>query len=307
MRAVCNEEKSIMKNHKVQLSYHLMMAPAVIMLLIFCYAPMFGIAIAFQDFVPAKGILGSRWVGLDNFKFMFALPDVGQVLTNTIIISFFKIILGILVPVCFALLLNEIRLKFFKKTVQTIVYLPHFLSWVVLAAVVQYIFGFGGPINDLAVSTGGSRTLFMASNTWFQPICILTDTWKEFGYGSIIYLAALTSIDPGLYEASAIDGANRWQQLLHVTLPGIVPTIVLMVTMSLPNILNANFDQIYNLYNPLVYQTGDIIDTYVYRIGMVQREYSFATGVGLIKSTVGMVLMVVANQLTIKLTGRKMF
>lgn len=297
----------MMKDHKVQLSYHLMLAPAVIVLLIFAYAPMFGISIAFQDFVPAKGILGSRWVGLDNFKFMFALPDVGQVLMNTITISLFKIILGILVPVCFALLLNEIRLRHFKKAVQTIVYLPHFLSWVVLAAVVQYVFDFNGPINNLAVTMGGARTLFMASNTWFQPICILTDTWKEFGYGSIIYLAALTSIDPGLYEASAIDGANRWQQMLHVTLPGIVPTIVLMLTMNLPNILNANFDQIYNLYNPLVYQTGDIIDTYVYRIGIVQREYSLATGVGLIKSVVGMALMLIANQLTIKLTNRKMF
>lgn len=296
-----------MKDHKVQLSYHFMLAPAVIVLLIFCYVPMFGISIAFQDFVPAKGILGSRWVGLDNFKFMFALPHVGQVLMNTITISLFKIILGILVPVCFALLLNEIRLRHFKKTVQTIVYLPHFLSWVVLAAVVQYVFDFNGPINNLAVTMGGARTLFMASNTWFQPICILTDTWKEFGYGSIIYLAALTSIDPGLYEASAIDGANRWQQMLHVTLPGIVPTIVLMLTMNLPNILNANFDQIYNLYNPLVYQTGDIIDTYVYRIGIVQREYSLATGVGLIKSVVGMALMLIANQLTIKLTNRKMF
>jgi putative aldouronate transport system permease protein len=297
----------MMKDHKVQLSYHFMLAPAVIVLLIFCYVPMFGISIAFQDFVPAKGILGSRWVGLDNFKFMFALPHVGQVLMNTITISLFKIILGILVPVCFALLLNEIRLRHFKKTVQTIVYLPHFLSWVVLAAVVQYVFDFNGPINNLAVTMGGARTLFMASNTWFQPICILTDTWKEFGYGSIIYLAALTSIDPGLYEASAIDGANRWQQMLHVTLPGIVPTIVLMLTMNLPNILNANFDQIYNLYNPLVYQTGDIIDTYVYRIGIVQREYSLATGVGLIKSVVGMALMLIANQLTIKLTNRKMF
>ncbi|OCN01391.1 protein lplB [Clostridium sp. W14A] len=296
-----------MKNQKDQLSYRLMLAPAIITLLIFSYAPMVGIVIAFQDFVPAKGIFGSRWVGLDNFKFMFALPDVTQVLVNTIIISFFKIILGILIPVCFALLLNEIRLKFFKKVVQTIVYLPHFLSWVVLAAVVQYVFGYDGPINNFAVSMGRAPTLFMASNTWFRPICIFTDTWKEFGYGSIIYLAALTSIDPGLYEASAIDGANRWKQLLHVTLPGIVPTIVLMVTMSLPNILNANFDQIYNLYNPLVYQTGDIIDTYVYRIGMVQREYSLATGVGLIKSVVGMVLMVAANQLTIKLTDRKMF
>ncbi|HEX3018170.1 MAG TPA: ABC transporter permease subunit [Caproicibacter sp.] len=296
-----------MKNLKNQLSYHLMMGPGMILLLIFSYIPMFGILISFQDFVPAKGIFGSRWVGLENLKFLFSLPDANQVFVNTIVIAFWKMLFSILIPVCFALLLNEIRIKFFKKTVQTIVYLPHFLSWVVLATVVQYIFGYDGPINNLIVSLGGAKTLFMASNVWFQPVLIITDTWKEFGYGSIIYLAALTSIDPGLYEASAIDGANRWKQLLHVTLPGIVPTIVLMTTMNLPNILNAGFDQIYNLYNPLVYQTGDIIDTYVYRIGMVQREYSLATGVGFVKSIIGMVLILAANQLTIKLTNRKMF
>lgn len=296
-----------MKNLKNQLSYHLMMGPGMILLLIFSYIPMIGILISFQDFVPAKGIFGSRWVGLENLKFLFSLPDANQVFVNTIVIAFWKMLFSILIPVCFALLLNEIRIKFFKKTVQTIVYLPHFLSWVVLATVVQYIFGYDGPINNLIVSLGGAKTLFMASNVWFQPVLIITDTWKEFGYGSIIYLAALTSIDPGLYEASAIDGANRWKQLLHVTLPGIVPTIVLMTTMNLPNILNAGFDQIYNLYKPLVYQTGDIIDTYVYRIGMVQREYSLATGVGFVKSIIGMVLILAANQLTIKLTNRKMF
>ncbi|HEX3078144.1 MAG TPA: ABC transporter permease subunit [Lachnospiraceae bacterium] len=296
-----------MKKIKKQFSYHLMMLPGMIFLIIFSFVPMFGIIMAFQDYIPAKGILHSRWVGLENLKFLFVLPDSKQILINTVIIAFWKMVLSIIVPVAFALLLNEIRLKFFKKTVQTIVYLPHFLSWVILASVVQYIFSFDGPINSLLSSFNIEPTLFMASNKWFRPILIFTETWKEFGYGSIIYLAALTSIDPSLYEAASIDGANRWKQLLHITLPALVPTILLMTTMNLPNILNAGFDQIYNLYNPLVYQTGDIIDTYVYRVGMLQRQYSLATAVGLIKSVVGMILILSANRLAGKLANRRIF
>lgn len=289
------------------MSYHLMLLPGMIILAIFTFVPMFGLAMAFQNFVPAKGISGSKWIGLDNFKFLFVLPDSKQILINTLIIALGKMILGIVIPVCFALLLNEIRLKWFKKAVQTVVYLPHFLSWVILASVLQYLFGYDGPINAILSGLGVDPIMFMASNKWFRPLMIITESWKEFGYGSIIYLAALTSIDPGLYEAASIDGAGRWKQLLHVTLPGILPMIILMTTMSLPNILNAGFDQIYNLYNPLVYETGDILDTFVYRVGIVERQYSLATAVGLIKSVVGMILILSANKLAGKLTDRKMF
>lgn len=287
--------------------YHLMLLPGMIFLLVFSFVPMLGIVMAFQDYVPAKGFFNSKWVGLENIKFMFELPDSRQILINTVVIAFWKMLLGIIVPVCFALLINEVRLKFFKKVVQTIVYVPHFLSWVILAAVVQYIFGYDGPVNSVISHLFNEQILFMASNTWFTPILIFSETWKEFGYGSIIYLAALTAIDPGLYEAAAIDGANRWKRLLHITLPGIAPTIILITTMNLPNILNAGFDQIYNLYNPLVYQTSDIIDTYVYRVGVLQRQYSLATAVGLLKSTVGMVLILLANHLAGKFTQRKIF
>lgn len=296
-----------MSRPKKQWYYHLMMLPGMIFLIIFNFIPMFGIVMAFQDFSPAKGILESRWIGLDNFKFIFGLKESRQIFSNTIIISFGKILLGILIPVCFSLLLNEIKAQFFKRMVQTIVYMPHFLSWVVFAAVVQGIFSYDGPINALLMAVGVEPVMFLGSNQWFRTIMVTTDSWKEFGYGSIIYLAALTGIDPGLYEAASIDGAGRWKRLLHITLPGIMPIILIMLTMALPNILNAGFDQIFNLYNPLVYKSGDILDTYVYRVGMLKRQYSLGTAVGLIKSVVGMILILAANKLVTTFSDRRMF
>jgi putative aldouronate transport system permease protein len=300
------QESRIMK-HKKELYYHAMMIPGMILLIIFSFIPMIGIIMAFQDFSPARGLLHSRWVGLKNIRFIFALPDSRQIFTNTIIISMGKIILGILIPVIFSVLINAVRGKKFKKTLQTVVYLPHFLSWVVFASVVQLVFAYDGPINGLLGMLGMDPVMFLGSNQYFRGIMILTDSWKEFGYGSIIYLAALTAIDPGLYEAAAIDGAGRWKQFLHVTIPGIMPIILIMLTMALPNILNAGFDQIFSLYNPLVYQTGDILDTYVYRVGMVKRQYSLGTAVGLIKSVVGMILILIANKLVTTFSDRRMF
>ena len=296
-----------MKSGKKQLSYHMMLAPGMIFLIIFSFIPMFGIIMAFQDYIPTKGILGSKWVGFSNFKYMFQIPDSMNILRNTLIIAIGKIILSTIVPITFALLLNEIRKKWAKKTIQTIVYLPHFLSWAVLAVVVANIFSFDGPINGFLSMFGIQPTLFLASNDWFRSILIGTDVWKEFGYGSIVYLAALTGIDSGLYEAAAMDGANRFKQLMHITIPGILPIIMLMTAMNLGNILNAGFDQIFNLYNPIVYQTSDIIDTYVYRVGLVGMQYSLGTAVGLLKSVVGCILLLSANKLSKKLANMQIF
>ena len=296
-----------MKRAKKQAYSHLMLLPGILLLIIFTYVPMFGIVMAFQDYVPAKGILGSDWVGLRNFKLIFTLRDSRQIFINTIIISFWKILLRIAVPVAFAILINEVKNRFVKKSVQTIVYLPHFLSWVVFASVVQMIFSLDGPINRVIEMIGVEPVMFLGSNEWFREVIIFTESWKEFGYSSIVYFAALTGIDPGLYEACSIDGANRLDKLLHITLPGIMPIILIMLTMELPNILSAGFDQIYNLYNPLVYDTGDILDTFVYRMGMTKRQYSMGTAVGLIKSTLGMVLMLVANKLVTTFSDRRMF
>lgn len=295
------------KRLKREIPFHLMLLLPMLFLAVFSFAPLFGILMAFQDYMPAKGILQSRWVGLENFDFIFSLPSSRQIFANTIIISLGKLAAGIIVPVFFALLLNEIRVIAFKRTVQTIVYLPHFLSWVVLANVVSSILGFDGPVNSLIQSMGHDPILFLGSNVWFRPVIILSDCWKEFGYGSIIYLSALTSIDPGLYESASLDGASRLQKIFYITLPMLVPTIVLMMALNLGNILNAGFDQIFNLYNPLVYETGDIIDTYVYRIGLIDMQYSLATAVGLFKSVIGFVLIMSSNLVSRKLVSRSIF
>lgn len=284
-----------------------MMLPGVMLLFMFSIVPMFGIVMAFQRFVPGKQIWKQDWIGFDNFTFMLQIPDSKQVLFNTIIIASMKIIAGIIVPVTFALLLNEVRLHKFKRTIQTIVYLPHFMSWVILAGIMVNILSLDGILNQLLALFGVDPIMFLASNTWFRHIVVWSDVWKEFGFGAIVYLAALTGINPSLYEAAEIDGANRLHKLVYITLPGIMPTIVLLTTLSLGQILNAGFDQIFNLYNPLVYSSGDIIDTYVYRIGIVQMQYGLATAVGLLKSVVAIVLIAISYRLAYKFAGYRIF
>ena len=288
-------------------TFHLMLLPGMIILLLFVFIPLVGSLMAFQNYVPAKGLLGSKWVGLETYKFIFSLPDGRQVFVNTLVIAFAKLVMNIFVPVTFAILLNEITAKVFKRTFQTIVYLPHFLSWVVLATVVTNMFSLEGPFNAVVTMFGGEPIQFLASNSWFRKVIVGTDVWKEFGYNSVVYLAALTGIDPGLYEAANIDGANRFKQIWHITVPALLPTVVLMTALNLGNILNAGFDQIFNLYNPIVYETADIIDTYVYRIGMVERQYSIGAAVGLLKSVISFALILGANKCAKKATGSGIF
>lgn len=295
------------KRQRSEMSYHIMMTPGMIFLLIFSYIPMLGLVMAFQDFVPSKGIFGSPWVGLKHFKYMLTLPDIALLIRNTVVIALGKIVIGTVMAILFAILLNEIKNRLLKKTVQTIVYLPHFLSWVVLASVVVNCFNLDGSVNQFLSTLGLKKLNFLGSNELFQPLLIGTDVWKEFGYNSIVYLAAITAIDPGLHEAAAIDGASWWKRVWHITLPGMMPIILLMAAMNLSSILSAGFDQVYNLYSPMVYETGDIIDTYVYRMGLISRQYSFGTAVGLLKSIIGMVLMLSANGLAKKFADRKIF
>lgn len=295
------------KMKKSEAAYHLMVFPGLLFLIVFSYIPMVGLLMAFQDFVPAKGLLGSEFVGLKHFSYMLQLPDIGKIIRNTVVIALGKMILGMVMAIVFAILLNEIRQKFLKKTVQTIVYLPHFLSWVVLAAVVTNLFGLDGSVNQILTGIGLDKINFLGNSGVFPGLIIGTDVWKEFGYSSVIYLAAITAIDPGLHEAATIDGASWWKRVWHVTLPGMLPIILLMSAMNLTSILSAGFDQVYNLYSPIVYETGDVLDTYVYRIGLVGRQYSFGSAVGLCRSVVGMVLLLSANALTKKLTDQKIF
>ena len=284
-----------------------MLFPGMIFLILFHLIPMVGIIMAFQNFQPAKGIFGSEWIGLENFRRIFLLPDSRQIIGNTVIIAVSKLVLGTIAAVVFALLLNECRNIVLKRIVQTSVYLPHFLSWVILAVMFSNLFSYTGVVNQVAGLFGAEPTMFLVSNKWFRPIVILGDVWKEFGYNSIIYVAAMTGIDPTLYEAGSIDGATRMQKILHITLPGILPTIVLMATLNMGQVLNAGFDQIQNLYSPLVYETGDIIDTYVYRVGLLGLQYSFGTAVGLFKSVISFALLVISYRLADKFAGYRIF
>ena len=295
------------RTSRSQLPYHLMLAPGMLFLLLFHIVPMGGLIMAFQNYVPIKGLIGSDFVGLKNFQRLFRLPTFWNVLKNTVVISVSKLVLVTLAAIVFALLLNECRNLKFKRIIQTTVYLPHFLSWVILAVMFSNLFSYTGIINQLTGLFGREPEMFMISNQWFRKILIGGEVWKEFGYSAIVYVAAMTNIDPTLYEAAGMDGANRLKKILYITLPGIVPTIVLMTTLNMGKILSGGFDQVFNLYSPLVYQTGDIIDTYVYRMGLVDLQYSNGTAVGLFKSLISFVLLVVSYKLADKFVGYRVF
>jgi putative aldouronate transport system permease protein len=284
-----------------------MVLPGFLWLFLFSIVPMCGIVMAFQDFNPGRGIFGSRWVGLENFKYLLLLGDSRQVILNTLIIAVGKMVLNLIVPLGFALLLNEVGSQGYKKFIQTIVYLPHFISWVILASVVLNIFGYRGVLNSLTALIGTEPRVWMTDASIFRQLVIGTEVWKEFGYNAVIFLAALTGINPNLYEAASIDGAGRLRSTWHVTLPGISSTIVVLGVLGLGNVLNAGFDQIYNLYNPMVYATGDIIDTWVYRMGLINLQFSLATAAGLFKSVVSFVLILVSWVMAYKLADYKVF
>lgn len=288
--------------------FHLLLAPGMLILLLFAYLPMIGIVIAFQEFNPTLGFFKSEWVGLEHVRFLFELPDTMQTVRNTVEISLMKIIAGLIVPISFALLLNEARIVWFKRTVQSLVYLPHFLSWVILGGILIDVLSInGGVFNQIAASLGLDPIFFFGDEAWFRVMLIVTDVWKEFGFSTIVYLAALTGINPALYEAASIDGASRWQRVIYITLPGILPVVVLMSTLSLGNVLNAGFDQIFNLYNPMVIGTADIIDTYIYRMGLIQAQYGLATAIGLMKSLIGFALIVTSYRLAYRYANYRIF
>lgn len=276
-----------------ELPLHLMIFPGLMLVVLFSYVPMAGVVIAFQKFIPAKGLFGKqKWVGWDNFEYVMNLPNFTQVLWNTLFISSLKLILGLVVPILFAILLNELKNNLIKRSVQTAIYLPYFLSWVVLGGIlIDILSPSGGIVNDFLGLFGISKIFFLGDNDWFPFTLIASDIWKNFGYGTIVYLAAITGIDPGLYEAATMDGANRWHKMRHITIPGMRMVIVLLSVLSLGQLLNAGFDQVFNLYSPQVYESGDILDTFVYRIGLLDAQYGVATAIGLFKSVVSFTLI----------------
>lgn len=301
-------EKNKNERLRREIPLYLMLLPAVVIMLIYSYGPMVGNIIAFQRFLPGKGLFGSKFVGLENFRYMLTIPGIWNVVYNTVFIAFMKIVMGIIVPVTVALLLNEVSNIAFKRTVQTIIYLPYFLSWVILSGILITILSPSeGVVNQLLGYIGIKPIFFLGDERIFPYTIVATDVWKNFGFGTIVYLSALTAIDPNQYEAAVIDGANRWQQTIYITLPGISTTVILLSVLSLGNILNAGFEQIFNLYSPSVYKTGDIIDTLVYRMGLQNYQFGVATAVGLMKSVVALIMIAASNKAAQKIAGYKVF
>ena len=277
---------------------YLMLVPAIAFYVIFCYVPMYGATMAFKDFNPMMGIWDSPWVGFEHFEQLFALDKFYSVLWNTISISVIRLIFGFPFPIIVALMLNEVRNKKLKQGIQTAIYIPNFISWVVLGGImVNLLSADSGIVNGIIKALGFESIGFLADDRYFVGTMVVSMIWKTFGYNTIIYLAALTAVDPQLYEAATVDGAGRWKQLFHITLPCIMSTIVVMFIMRIGSLMQAGFEQIFVLYNPGVYGVADIIDTYVYRIGLQEGKFELAAAVGLFKSVINFVLIIIANKI----------
>lgn len=318
MNLITSKRNSVQLNSKYRTSWfkivkknldlYLLLIPGLIFIIIFKYTPMYGLVIAFQNYNIFEGVRGSEWVGLQQFEKLFHSAQFFQVFKNTLIISIYKIVVLFPIPIFIAVVLNEIRFMFFKRTVQTIIYLPHFLSWVIISGlVINVLSPSTGIINNVIVSLGGKPISFLIDNHWFRSVIVISEGWKEVGYSAIIYIASIAGIDQEQYEAAKVDGASRLKQIIYITLPGIWSIILLMFILRLGAILADNMEQILLLYNSVVYETGDVIGTYVYRVGLGQQDYSFSTAVGLFDSAIGFILVMAGNFISKKSTGRSIW
>ncbi|NQX60504.1 ABC transporter permease [Paenibacillus qinlingensis] len=290
------------------LDLYVLLIPGLLFLLLFKYTPMYGIIIAFMDFNIFDGFTGSKWVGLAQFEKLLQSEEFMQVFINTLLISLYKLVLLFPVPIIIALLLNEVRKSWFKRSIQTIIFLPHFLSWVIISGLfITILSPSGGLVNNVIAFFGGKPISFFLDNDYFRSVLVFTAGWKESGWNAIIFIAAIAGIEQEQYEAASIDGAGRIRQMMHITLPGIVPTIILILVLRLGYLLEAGTEQILTMYNSVVYQSGDVIGTYVYRIGLGQQDYSFSTAVGLFNSVIGFLLIVLGNELSKKVVKRSIW
>jgi putative aldouronate transport system permease protein len=287
---------------------YIFLIPGILYLLVFKYLPMAGLVIAFKDLSLTKGIVDSKWVGWYHFETLFQSSNFYRILKNSLLLSFYQIVWGFPAPIILALMLNEIRHMFFKRITQTILYLPHFISWVVLAGIVMsFLSPSTGIVNHVLNTMGFESVPFLLKPEYFRTIIVSAEIWKEVGWGTIIYFAAMSGIDPTLYESATIDGAGRMRKMWHITLPGISATIVILLLLKLGNILENGFEQIYLLYNPMTYATGDVFETYTYRIGLQQGRISYGTAVGMFKALVGFTLIIMANSVSRKLSGKSIW
>ena len=287
---------------------YLMLLPVMVFYILFSYLPMYGITLAWKDYRPKYGIMGSDWVGWKNFEYIFSMPELPNAIKNTLRISVLKLLICFPTPILFAILLNEMQAKTYKKTIQTMIYLPNFISWVILGGIVKMLLSHDGAINNLIDQFGGERVYFLLEPNYFYTILIITEIWKSTGWGTIIYTASIAGIDANLYEAAELDGCKRLGLIWHITLPMILPIITVMFIMQLSNIMNAGFDPVYNLYNSTIYETADIIDTYSYRLFMETRGKEEASAaVGIFKTVINFILLIVGNYVTKKINGYNMF
>jgi putative aldouronate transport system permease protein len=276
----------------------LLMIPGLAFFLIFRYKPLYGILIAFKDYHLMEGVWGSPWQPLSFYKTTFLSKAFWEVFRNTVIISSYKLLFGFPAPIILALMLNELKNGWFKKGVQTISYLPYFLSWVVLSGIfVDILSPSAGPVNYIIKAITGNTVYFLGDSAYFRGTMVALTVWKGVGYGAVVYLAALSGVNPELYEAARIDGANRWKQMMHITLPSIMPVIIILFILNIGNIVDDDFDQIFNFYKPIVYNVGDVLSTYVYRKGILNMKYSYATAVGLFQNILALVLVFMTNQI----------
>lgn len=292
---------------KKQLSFHAMMLPGLLLATVFSIVPLFGILMAFEKYDITKGIFGSQWVDIYNFKLLFGRDDFWATTRNTVVIALWKIVLNSILSVVLALLINEVQHKTLKKAIQTIIFLPYFLSWVLLGNIIVEMFSTTGAINLFLQKFGVAPRSWITSNSSFRSIVIVTDVWKTVGYQVVVFLAAITGVDPSLYEAGKIDGANYAQLCRHITIPGIMSMIVLMCILNIGNIMNAGFEQVLVMYNPSVYSTGDILDTMSYRLGLVGLDFSMGTAIGLFKSVVSCAFFSASYFIAYKVKGYRIF
>lgn len=302
MKNKSNRLIRLRKDFKRNRNLYIMLLPVVLYYVIFNYLPMYGAQIAFRDYTPRNGILGSEWVGLKNFISFFHGVYFTRLIRNTLLINVLNLLLGFPAPILLALLLNEVRLVRFKKVVQTISYLPHFISTVVIAGMILQFVSTEGFITKLLSTFGIGKNNMLTDPSMFRPIYILSEIWQSIGWGSIIYIASITGISSELYEAAKIDGAGRLKQVLHVTIPGILPTIITMLILRIGNMMSLGYEKIILIYNSSIYETADVISTYVYRKGLVDMDYSFSTAVGLFNSFINLMLLFMANKICRKLT-----
>lgn len=299
MKGFCHTLK---KDWRQNRSLYVLILPVILFYVLFAYKPMYGALIAFKDYRPALGFSGSEWVGLENFKRFFEGIYFERLLRNTVLLSLYNLIFGFPAPIILALMLNEVKSSKFKRLTQTVTYLPHFISMIVVAGMITNFCMTTGLINDIIVFFGGEATPLLQNPKYYRTIYVVSGIWQQIGWGSIVYLSALAGVDSQLYEAAAIDGAGKWKQMIHVTLPGIAPTVIIMLIMRIGQLMSMGYQKTILLYNAATYETADIIASYVYRVGLLEQEWSYSTAIGLFNAAINLILIVAANKISKKLT-----